>query len=100
MAPAEVDAEAGPDAASVEDPDRLGLALERRRRQFLVVDREVRRLPGREPDGDTHLGRNGLDARRRVDGVADDEGIAGRRRRGGVEGGLTGVDDDAAAEPR
>ena len=73
----QVDPESRPRRDRMEHPDRFGLALERRRRQLLVLEASLRRLPCRLADGDAHLRCDRLDSRRRVDGVASKEALAG-----------------------
>jgi hypothetical protein len=100
MIPGDVDPEAGPRGRRMEDPDRLGLALERRRRQLVVGEDTLRRLVCGEPHRDAHLGRHRLDPGRRVDGVPGQEPLARAGRDPEPDEDLAGVDPDPQAELR
>ena len=72
--------------------------------ELLVVEDERGRLAGRRADGDAHLGRDRLDARRGVDRVAGEEPLAGPGVDAEPDERLAGVDADPepkrrAAEP-
>jgi hypothetical protein len=92
----------GPEPGSrrlrVEDPDRLRLALEHRRSEFLVLEDSRRGLVRGGSDRDPHLWRRRLDPRRRVDRVAAHEALPGPRRDPEPDEGLAGVDPDPDAE--
>ena len=94
VGPREVGAQARPWPQRVEHPHRLGLPLQRRGLELLVVEDRRGRLVRGLADRDAHLGRDRLQARGRVHGVAGEEPLARARRDAEPHERLPGVDAD------
>ena len=82
----------------MEDANRLGLALERRRLQLFVVEDRRRRVMGGETDRDPHLRGRRLQPSRGVDRVAGEEAFAGAGLDAEPDERLAGVDPDAGTK--
>jgi hypothetical protein len=77
----DVDPEAAPGLDGAPEGNRFGLALDRHRLELLVLDCLARGAVGRLTDDDAARGRGRLHPARRVDDVAGDERLPGRRTR-------------------
>ena len=91
-------ASGGPDRGGPEDPDRVDLALDRRRGELGELDRVTRGSPRRLADGHPQLGRHRLDPGRRVHGVPRHEPLSRGRIHVQPDEGLPGVDPDPQPE--
>ena len=94
MRAGEVRAEPSERVLRVEHPHRLGLALERRGLQLLVVEHRCGGLVGGETHGHAHVGCHRLDPRGGVDRVPGEQAFSRARGDPDANEGLPGVDPD------
>jgi hypothetical protein len=85
-------------ALGPEDADRLGLALEGREFELLVVEHDRGRLVGGETDRNPHLRSDRLDPRGGVDRVSSEEPFTRCRAHAEADQRLAGVDPDPQAK--